>query len=81
MIVLVTSSVGIELLSSSARVTSVKSQQGRVSFRHLDPQIGPRIPGSDKKENNYVNKISHFETIAGFGRSGGEFHHLGSPAI
>ena len=40
MIALLTSSVGIELLSSSARVTSVKSAKGgTVSWRDWDPQI------------------------------------------
>ena len=50
MIALLTSSVGIELSSASARVTSVKFQQG-VSvtlWRDSDQKIGPGIPGSDK---------------------------------
>ena len=38
-----TSSVSIELVSSSARVTSVKSQQGvSLSLRQPDPYIGPQ---------------------------------------
>ena len=42
-------SVSIELVSSSARVTSVKSTQGLcVSDGHLDTKIGPGTPGSDK---------------------------------
>ena len=46
-IALLASSVCIELVSSSARVTSVKSQQGVVlTSRHIDRT--PGIPGSDK---------------------------------
>ena len=41
------------MVSSSARVTSVKSQQGARTDRrtdgHPDTKIGPGIPGSDKK--------------------------------
>ena len=44
-------SVYTELVSPSARVTSVKSQQGGVlTDGHPDPKIGPGTPGSDKKE-------------------------------
>ena len=44
-------SVSIELVSSSARVTSVKSAKRLlVSDGHPDPKIGPGTPGSDKKE-------------------------------
>ena len=44
-----TSSVGIELLSSSARVTSVKSQHS-LSVRESRPiDRTPGTPGSDKK--------------------------------
>ena len=39
---------GHQVLSSSAKVTSVKSQQPlSVSLRDPDPYIGPRIPGSN----------------------------------
>ena len=42
---LLTSSVGIELVSSSSRVTSVKSQKALAvcTQRDLDPQIGPQV--------------------------------------
>ena len=44
MIALLALSVDIELVSSSARVTSVKSQQGQsVSERHPDPKIRPQV--------------------------------------
>ena len=43
-IALLTLSVSIELVSSSARVTSVKSTQGGVrSDGHPDPKIGPQV--------------------------------------
>ena len=43
-------SVSIELVSSSARVTSVKSAKGvSVTDGHPDTKIGPGTPGSDKK--------------------------------
>ena len=43
-------SVSIELVSSSARVTSVKSTKGvSVTDGHPDTKIGPGTPGSDKK--------------------------------
>ena len=42
-------SVSIELVSSSARVTSVKSHKGGgLTDRHSDTKIGPGTPGSDK---------------------------------
>ena len=42
-------SVSIDLVSSSARVTSVKSTQGvGVTEGHPDTKIGPGRPGSDK---------------------------------
>ena len=42
-------SLSIELVSSSARVTSVKSAKGlSLSFRDSNPSIRPAIPGSDK---------------------------------
>ena len=42
-------SVSIELVSSSARVTSVKSHKGgSVTDRLPDTKIGPGTPGSDK---------------------------------
>ena len=43
-IALLTLSVGIDLVSSSARVTSVKSHKGvLVSDGHPDPKIGPQV--------------------------------------
>ena len=43
-IALLTLSVGIDLVSSSARVTSVKSQQGvSLTDGHPDPKIGPQV--------------------------------------
>ena len=43
-IALLALSVSIELVSSSARVTSVKSQQGvSLTDRHPDPKIGPQV--------------------------------------
>ena len=43
-IVLLALSVNIELVSSSARITSVKSQQGGVlTDGHPDPKIGPQV--------------------------------------
>ena len=47
-IALLALSVSVELVSSSARVTSVKSQQAlSLTSRHIDRT--PGIPGSDKK--------------------------------
>ena len=44
LIAALTSLVGIELLSSSARVTSVKSPKGvGWSQTHADPKIGPQV--------------------------------------
>ena len=48
-IALLSVSVGIELLSSSARVTSVKSQQGVGVRETRTHRLDPGIPGSDKK--------------------------------
>ena len=43
-IALLALSVSIELVSSSARVTSVKSQQGVLrTDGHPDPKIGPQV--------------------------------------
>ena len=48
-IALLALSVIIGLVTSSARVTSVKSAKGvSVSERHPDTKIGPGTPGSDK---------------------------------
>ena len=48
-IALLALSVGIDLVSSSARVTSVKFQKhDSVSDGHPDTKIGPGTPGSDK---------------------------------
>ena len=42
--------VSIELVSSSARFTSVKSAKGIVNFIEWNPLIGPQVwVGSDKK--------------------------------
>ena len=42
--ILLALSVSIKLVPSSARVTSVKSQQGgSVTDGHLDPKIGPQV--------------------------------------
>ena len=47
-------SVNIELVSSSARITSVKSQQGGVlTDGHPDPKIGPQV---------YLGPIKTFES-------------------
>ena len=49
-----TLSVSIDLVSSSARVTSVKFHKRQfVTEGHPDTKIGPGTPGSDK---NYKNK-------------------------
>ena len=56
-------SVSIELVSSSARVTSVKFHKGvLVSDRHPDPKIGPQV---------YLGPIK----IAGQSASGREDEH------
>ena len=41
--VLLALSVSIQLVSSSAKVTSVKSAKTSLSLRHSDPQIGPQV--------------------------------------
>ena len=55
MIALLASSVGIELLSLSARVTSVKSSKriGR-SLRHPDSKIGPQVHLGSIKSKGYI---------------------------
>ena len=61
-------SVSIELVSSSARVTSVNSTQGvglthSLSDGHPDTKIGPGIPGSDK------NIFRAIDVVMGGGQS------------
>ena len=67
--ILLALSVSIELVSSSARVTSVKSQQGVVrTDGHPDTKIGPGTPGSDKNsqslEDTQVGYILQKYTLA-----------------
>ena len=62
-IALLTLSVGIDLVSSSARVTSVKSQQGvsvtdRHPDGHPDTKIGPGTTGSDKNGDATKDHLS-----------------------
>ena len=52
-------SVSIGLVSSSARVTSVKSAKGGVTDGHPDTKIGPGIPGSDKNRGFKDNKCDN----------------------
>ena len=52
-----TLSVSIDLVSSSARVTSVKFQKhDSVSDGHPDTKIGPGTPGSDKNNTEFFTK-------------------------
>ena len=54
-------SVSIELVSSSARVTSVKAARGvLLSDRHRDPKIGPQVYlGLIKTVTGNVLKLTH----------------------
>ena len=70
-------SVSIELVSSSARVTSVKSTQGvGVTEGHPDTKIGPGIPGSDKKVIAVTGVLSvDPRKVSVGGRGGAEQEH------
>ena len=58
--------VSIELISSLARVTPVKSQKGLLlSDGHPDPKIGPQVYlGPIKK--TYSTNVGHIKTITNF---------------
>ena len=66
MIALLASSVGIELLSLSARVTSGKSAKGvRRSLRHPDPNIGPQAHlGSIKGKGCFGTWWLHWSKVS-----------------
>ena len=56
-------SASIDLVSPSARVNSVKFQQGIVSDRDPDPKIGPQVylgPIKSTHQKNQNENMAHF---------------------